>query len=54
MRSDNEVIKKIQSVMIDQMQYGRASAMSWVYFIVVLAFIGISSFLISKEVYYYD
>lgn len=54
MRSDNEVIEKIQSVMIDQMQYGRASAMSWVYFIVVLAFIGISSFLISKEVYYYD
>ena len=54
MRSDNEVIKKIQSVMIDQMQYGRASAMSWVYFLVILAFIGISSFLISKEVYYYD
>ncbi|WP_296835593.1 carbohydrate ABC transporter permease [Butyrivibrio sp.] len=54
MRSDNKVIEKIQSVMIDQMQYGRASAMSWVYFIVILAFIGVSSFLISKEVYYYD
>ncbi len=54
MRSDNKVIEKIQSVMIDQMQYGRASAMSWVYFLVILAFIGISSFLISKEVYYYD
>jgi hypothetical protein len=40
--------------MIDQMQYDSASAMSWVYFIVVLAFLGISSFLISKEVYYYD
>jgi len=54
MRSDNKVIEKIQSVMIDQMQYGRASAMSWVYFVVILAFIGVSSFLISKEVYYYD
>ncbi len=54
MRSDNAVIEKIQSVMIDQMQYGRASAMSWVYFVVILAFIGISSYLISKEVYYYD
>ena len=54
MRSDNKVIEKIQSVMIDQMQYGRASAMSWVYFVIILAFIGISSFLISKEVYYYD
>ena len=54
MRSDNAVIEKIQTVMIDQMQYGRASAMSWVYFVVILAFIGISSYLISKEVYYYD
>lgn len=54
MRSDNEVIEKIQTVMIDQMKYGRASAMSWVYFMVILAFIGITAFLISKEVYYYD
>jgi len=54
MRSDNKVIEKIQKVMIDQMKYGRASAMSWVYFLVILAFIGVTSFLISKEVYYYD
>ncbi|MCR5032797.1 MAG: sugar ABC transporter permease [Lachnospiraceae bacterium] len=54
MRSDNEVIEKIQEVMIDQMRYGRASAMSWVYFLLILAFIGVSSFLISKRVYYYD
>ena len=54
MRSDNEVIEKIQKVMIDQQQYGNASAMSWVYFILVLAFVGITSFFISKRVYYYD
>ena len=54
MRSDNEVIKKIQVVMIDQMQYGRASAMSWVYFLIILVFVGITTLLISKEVYYYD
>ena len=54
MRSDNEVIKKIQVVMIDQMKYGRASAMSWVYFLVIMAFVGITTLLISKEVYYYD
>lgn len=54
MRSDNEVIEKIQKVMIEQLKYGRASAMSWVYFVLILAFIGITSFLISKEVYYYD
>ena len=54
MRSDNEVIKKIQKVMIDQLYYGPASAMSWVYFVIILAFIGISSFIISRRVYYYD
>lgn len=54
MRSDNEVIEKIQDVMISQMKYGLASAMSWVYFIIILAFIGISSLIISKGVYYYD
>ena len=54
MRSDNAVIEKIQVVMIDQMKYGRASAMSWVYFVLILAFIGVTALLISKEVYYYD
>ncbi len=54
MRSDNQVIEKIQKVMIDQQQYGNASAMSWIYFVLVLAFVGITSFFISKRVYYYD
>ena len=54
MRSDNGVIEKIQVVMIDQMNYGFASAMSWIYFIIVLIFVGITSFFISKGVYYYD
>ncbi len=54
MRSDNGVIEKIQTVMIDQMNYGLASAMSWIYFVIVLAFVGITSGLISKGVYYYE
>ncbi len=54
MRSDNEVIKKIQTVMIDQLNYGTASAMSWVYFLIILAFVGITSGLISRGVYYYE
>ena len=54
MRSDNEVIEKIQDVMISQMKYGLASAMSWVYFVLILAFIGISSLIISRGLYYYD
>jgi ABC-type sugar transport system permease subunit len=54
MHSDNAVIEKIQKVMIEQMNYGLASAMSWVYFILILAFIGITSAVISRGVYYYE
>lgn len=54
MRSDNEVIDQIQTVMIGQLYYGRGSAMSWVYFVAVMAFTGITSLAISKGVYYYD
>ncbi len=54
MRSDNQVIEKIQTVMIDQLNYGAASAMSWVYFLIILAFVGITSGLISRGVYYYE
>ena len=54
MRSDNAVIDKIQTVMLQLQNYGVSSAMSWIYFIIVIAFIGLTSFLISKGVYYYD
>ncbi len=54
MRSDNEVIEKIQTVMVEQMYYGNASAMSWIYFAIVGAFVGVTGFIISKAVYYYD
>ncbi len=54
MRSDNSVIEKIQTVMVQNQEYGNASAMSWIYFLIVLAFVGITSFFISKRVYYYD
>lgn len=54
MRTDNEVIEKIQEIMIIQLKYGQASAMAWIYFLMVLAFVGITSFFISKGVYYYD
>ncbi len=54
MRSDNELIEKISEQMIAYINYGFASAMSWVYFVVILSIIGITSLLISKGVYYYD
>lgn len=54
MRSDNEVIEKIQNVMKINLNYGFASAMSWVYFVVVIAIVGVSSWIISRRVYYYE
>ena len=54
MRSDNEVLDKINDQMIAYINYGFASAMSWIYFVIVIVIIGISSFIISRRVYYYD
>lgn len=53
MRTDNQVMEKIQEV-LELLNYGSASAMSWIYFGIVLVAIGISSLIISKVVYYYD
>lgn len=54
MRTDNSVMEKIQEQMIVQINYGFASAMSWIYFLIVIAIIGVTSLIISKGVYYYD
>ncbi len=54
MRSDNEVIDKIQTIMVENQNYGAASAMTWVYFLIVIAFVGITSLAINKVVYYND
>ena len=54
MRSDNAVMEKISEQMITQINYGFASAMSWIYFAIAIVIIGVSSFIISRRVYYYD
>ena len=54
MRTDNKVMEKIQKVMLELLNYGSSSAMSWIYFGIVLVAIAISSWIISKVVYYYD
>ena len=54
MRSDNEVLTKISDTMFLYTDYGLASAFSWAYFGITIVIIGISSFLISKGVYYYE
>ncbi len=54
MRSDNEVMEKIDTVMNTNLIYGFASSLAWIYFVVVIIIIGISSLIISKGVYYYE
>lgn len=54
MRTDSEVIDKISTVMNSQLNYGLASSMAWSYFVLVMAIVAVSSFIISKGVYYYE
>lgn len=54
MKTDNKIMEKINNVMIIQLNYGFSSAMAWIYFVVVMLLIGISSLIIKKVVYYYE
>lgn len=54
MRSDNDVMAKIDTEMTKLLHYDTASAMSWAYFGLVALFIAVTSFFISKGVYYND
>jgi ABC-type sugar transport system permease subunit len=53
-KTDNEVMQKINDTMITQMDYGFASAMAWSYFTCVVLIIAVVSLIISKKVYYYE
>ncbi len=53
-RSDNVVMDKILTTISSTMEYGFSSAMAWIYCVVMLAIIGVSTWIISKVVYYYD
>ena len=55
MKNDNTVMEHINSVMYgSQMDFGAASAESWIYFGVALLFIGISTFIITRAVKSYE
>jgi ABC-type sugar transport system permease subunit len=53
-RTDNRVMEKIREAMMQRMEYGFSTAMAWVYFLAVIAIIGIAMALISRKVYYYE
>ena len=54
MRTDNDVMSKIDETMVQNLNYGVASAMAWSYFVLTIAFLALSSFIISRRVYYYE
>ena len=54
MKSDNKIMDKINTQMTELLNYGFSSAMAWIYFVVCMALIGLSSLIISKVVYNYD
>ena len=55
MKNDNRVMEHINTVMYGtQMDFGAASAESWIYFGVALLFIGISTFIIKRAVKSYE
>jgi ABC-type sugar transport system permease subunit len=50
MKTDSNVMNKIRDAMVINLDYGFASAMSWVYFGLVIVLIGICSLIFSKRV----
>ena len=54
MKNDNKVMERINEVMYSQFRFGESAAMSWLYFGVALAFIGVSTFIITRGVHYYE
>jgi ABC-type sugar transport system permease subunit len=53
-RTDNTVMIKIRTTLMQRLEYGFATAMAWVYFLAVIVILGIVAFIISKKVYYYE
>ena len=54
MKNDNRVMELIYQVTYQDMKFGISAAMSWIYFGIALAFIGVSSFIITRAVKSYE
>ena len=54
MKNDNKVMELIYQITYQDFKFGISAAMSWIYFGIALAFIGISSFIITKAVKSYE
>ncbi len=54
LKKDNEAIAIIDTALETASQYAQASAMSWIYTLIILAFVGITFFLVQKFIVYQD
>ena len=53
MASDNAVLRFVYDQAFSELDYGYASALSWIYFLAVAAIIGLAVWIISKRVVYH-
>jgi ABC-type sugar transport system permease subunit len=53
-RTDNVVMDKINTTLIQRLDFSFSTSMAWVYFLTVMIIIGTAVGLISKKVYYYE
>src|SRR5574344_233829 len=53
-KTNNQIMEKINNVMIVQLNYGYSSALAWIYFVVVMLLIALSSWIIKKVVSNYE
>ncbi|MBD2870182.1 carbohydrate ABC transporter permease [Paenibacillus arenilitoris] len=51
---DNGMTQMIQDAAFGRLDFGVSSAMSWIYFLVISVILAISTYWISKRVFYYD
>jgi ABC-type sugar transport system permease subunit len=52
LKSDSALYTKIRTAMVNQMEYGFSSAMSWIYFVVIMAIVLLVVGILSKVVFY--
>ena len=53
-RTDSQLMTLFDQTLLQRFEYGKVAAMSWIYFLIIAAILGIVMLLFSRRVYYYD
>ena len=53
-RTDSTLMKLISDTLLIRFEYGKVAAMSWSYFVIIAAVLGVSALIFSRGVYYND